>query len=376
MVLWGTGLGPVPADNVAPTAGNLSTKVEISVGGVPVTNILYSGRTPCCSGVDQIVFTVPANAPQGCWVPVYIRTAGSVVSNFVSMAITSDGSSCLKSPTSFGTAGRFGAFLTLRVATREDVGVRSAIDVTGDYAGAIAYQAPASNFPFNPVFSWPPAGTCTSYAVKGDLLRGDTLPGAVPAGGKPLNLGSAFTLSGPSGMKMLPNFLNTSPLQFLGGAVSNGLFSNTLFLNPGSYNVSSLASSDVGFFSASGTLPQPLTWTNRDQIVTVDRTQPINISWSGGSGAQVAIIGFGVDLPTDSTTVFGCFAPPGATSFTVPAIVLSNVPATRANPLQSKNVIYLINDPNLASAGILNVSGLDTAFAAFQYATGKTVIFQ
>jgi len=59
ITLWGTGLGPVSADNVAATATNLPTQVEVFVGGVPATSILYSGRTPCCSGIDQIVFQVP-----------------------------------------------------------------------------------------------------------------------------------------------------------------------------------------------------------------------------------------------------------------------------------------------------------------------------
>ena len=184
ITMWGTGLGPVPADNVAPTAGNLPTKVEVFVGGVAASSILYSGRTPCCAGVDQVVFQVPANAPQGCWVPVSVRTSGSVVSNFVSMAITPDGNSCLSPGSPFAAAGKKGGFIGLRVATHEDIGTRSAIDVTGDYAAAFAYQDSASNFPFNPIFSLPPAGTCTVYTVKGDLLRGDTLPGAVPAGGR------------------------------------------------------------------------------------------------------------------------------------------------------------------------------------------------
>jgi uncharacterized protein (TIGR03437 family) len=375
VTLWGTGLGPVSADNVAPTTGNLPTKVEVSVGGVPVTNFLYSGRTPCCAGVDQLVFQIPNNAPTGCWVPVYVRTGGTTVSNFVTMAITPDGSSCLKSGVPFVTSGSSGVFLSLRVTTHEDVGTRNAIDVTGDYAGAVAYQSSQGNFPFNPVFSWPPAGTCTEYTVKGDLLRGDTLPLAVPTGGKALSFGPAFTLSGPGGMKMLKNFLTEGPLQYLGGSVSNGLFNDTSYLQPGSYQVSGMPGGDVGAFSATVTMPPPLTWINRDQLVNVDRTQPLNLSWSGGSGAQVAIMGFGVDLPTDSTTVFGCLAPLGATNFTVPATVLANVPPTRSNPLQSKSVIYIGNFPSPTSTASFS-SGLNAGFAAFQYATGKTVIFQ
>ena len=123
-------------------------------------------------------------------------------------------------------------------------------------------------------------------------------------------------------------------------------------------------------------MPQPLQWTNRDQLTLVDRSKPLTVSWSGGSGGQVAIIGFGVDLPTDSTTIFGCLAPQGATSFSVPPIVLSNVPATRSNPLQSKSVVFLYIVPGNGTVSTFTASGLDTAFAAFQYATGKTVVFQ
>ena len=65
VTLYGTGLGPVTGgDNVAPPAGNLPTKVEVFVGGVPA-QVAYSGRSPCCAGIDQVVFTVPANAPNG-----------------------------------------------------------------------------------------------------------------------------------------------------------------------------------------------------------------------------------------------------------------------------------------------------------------------
>ena len=231
ITLWGTGLGPVAADNVAPTAGSLPTQVQVSVGGVVATTS-YSGRTPCCAGLDQIVFQVPANAPTGCWVPVSVETAGTTLSNFVSMAITPDGSPCLKAGSPFVTPGKYGAFLSLRVTTHEDIGTQAPVDITGDYATAFAYQAPATSFPFHPMFSLPPAGTCPAYAVSGDLLRGDTLPGVVPNGATALNFGSAFTLSGPGGMQMLQNLFSASPLQYLGGSISSGLFPSTLFCSP------------------------------------------------------------------------------------------------------------------------------------------------
>ena len=55
ITIWGTGLGPVTfPDNVAPTAGNVAPHVTLTIGGQPAT-IAYSGRAPCCSGIDQIV---------------------------------------------------------------------------------------------------------------------------------------------------------------------------------------------------------------------------------------------------------------------------------------------------------------------------------
>src|SRR5579863_2626856 len=97
IVIWGTGLGPVTfPDNVAPTAGNVAAPVSVTIGGQPAT-VAYSGRTPCCSGVDQIVVTVPNNAPLGCWVPVVVN-AGGVVSNTTTMSIAAPSATSCDDP--------------------------------------------------------------------------------------------------------------------------------------------------------------------------------------------------------------------------------------------------------------------------------------
>lgn len=376
ITLFGTGLGPVPADNVAPAAVSLPTKVELFVGGIPAS-VQYSGRTPCCAGVDQIVFQVPANATSGCWVPVTIRTGGATVANIVTMAITPDGSSCFGSMLAlpFIRGGTYGALLALRTMTHEDIGTQAPIDITSDYEAGYAIQVQDSPFPFHPLLSLPPAGTCTAYSVKGDLLRGDTLPLFVPKGTvEPL--ASVFNFMGPRGLKMLQGMFTTSPLNYLGGALPGNLIPDTTYLEPGAYQVMGTGTGNIGPFSLSLNLPAPLTWTNRDQIGVVDRTQPLAISWSGGAPDQtVAVVGFSVDLPTDSTSVFGCLAPSGATSFTVPPIFLANLPPTRANPLQSKSVIYLASYPDSGIAK-LAATGLDLSYAAFAYIHGKTVLFQ
>lgn len=374
VVLYGSGLGPVADDVDAPPVGNLPTSVNVFVGGV-TANILYSGRTPYYNGIDQINFTVPANAPLGCWVPVYVQTGGTTLSNVTTMAITADGSSCFNtlSPTPpFVTSGSYAGFLGIRVTTHEDIGVVNTVDVLGDYASGFAYNFTAGPFPFHPFFSEPPAGTCTAYTMTGDLLHTTILTGAIPAGAIPLSYGPGFTLSGAGGMQLLQNLVGAS---YLGGSVTGNFFSSTPFLSSGSYTFSA-SGGTIGPISVTAGMPQPLTWTNRDSIVTVPRNQPLTVNWTGGSGTPTVVLGFGVDIPTNASTMFACIAPANATSFTIPAVIMSNVPASRANPTQSKGVIYLATAPGSGVDAVINTSGLTSGLAGLHYATGKTVIFQ
>jgi uncharacterized protein (TIGR03437 family) len=379
ITLWGTGLGAVAGgDNVAPPAGNLPVQVEVFVGGQRA-DVLYSGRTPCCSGTDQIVFRVPETAPIGCWVPVVVRTAGTTVSNTVTMSIGQTGASCPADvfPEVAATlinGGKGGASLLTRVTTRHD-GPLAIADVTGDYHAFTAVTAPQSPFPFHPVLSLPPAGTCTAYASQGDLLRGDAdlLPGTLPATPQ-LDFGSSFQVTGPRGARTLSSLVATAHAGYFGGMIGNNLLRDTRYLDPGSYSISGIGGMTVGPFSASIDVPGPLTWTNREQIGFVNRGQPLNIAWSGGASGQFVVIsGFSVDLPTNSTALFSCVAPPGAASFSVPATAMANFPASRANPLQSKGVIYVISIP---ASGPLGAPGLDMGFALFSYINGKSVLFQ
>jgi trimeric autotransporter adhesin len=380
ITMWGTGLGPVTfPDNVAPTPGNLPVKVEVFVGGVSAP-VLYSGRTPCCSGTDQVVFQIPNNAPTGCWVPVYVRTGGTTISNVVSMAIEPSGAVCttdvLPQVTSvFVQGGKLGEALTLRATTHQDVGVAAPLDITGDYHVSFAFEPNPGPFPFNPALAFPPSGSCTSYTLQGDMLGGDSLPNMDPTT-MPLDWGAPLVLTGPHGPKTLTYSFAGARAGYLGGLISNNILSSSLYLDPGSYTVQGFGGTDIGTFSTNFNIPQPVTWTNRLQTNEVNRAQPLTVSWSGGDTGQVnAILGFGEDLPTNSSAVFVCIAPPGATSFTVPTDMLSNLPASRPNPVQSKDVIYLLT---LAGSSVENLgaSGLNTGFTSFYSIIGKTVVLQ
>ncbi|MBC8035865.1 MAG: hypothetical protein H7X89_01415, partial [Rhizobiales bacterium] len=92
MILWGTGLGPVTGNEAGgPVVGDLGGNVEVYVGG-KLANVTYKGRSGCCAGIDQIVFTVPADV-DGCYVPVVVKT-GDLVSNFTTMSVARSGNAC------------------------------------------------------------------------------------------------------------------------------------------------------------------------------------------------------------------------------------------------------------------------------------------
>lgn len=382
ITLWGTGLGPLTsgADNVAPTAGDLPVQVQVFVGGQPAA-IQYSGRSTCCAGVDQIVFTVPSNAPTGCWVPVYVKTLGTTISNFVTMAIEPKAGVCTTDvlpqvTSSFVTGLKIAEALFTRADTYQDVGVLAPVDIMADYHVSFAFEPDQGQFPFNPAIAFPPSGTCTVYANTGDMLNGSPpLPGMAPTSA-PLDLGAPFLLTGNGGEKTLSYGFSGARAGYIGGQISNNILPSTLFLNPGSYTVQGFGGMDVGPFSTTFTIPQPLIWSNRLQTNVVPRSQPLTVSWTGGdSGQVIALLGLGEDLPTNSSVAFVCIAPLGSSSFTIPTDMMANMPATRANPLQSKDVIYMLG---LSGSSLKNIAakGLDVGLTSFYSIIGKTVVLQ
>ncbi len=378
VTILGTGLGPITgADNVAPPSGNLPTQVEVFVGGQSA-GVKSSGRSACCAGVDQITFTVPASAPLGCWVPVIVRTGGTTVSNAVTMAISSDGSPCSEPANPLAQAfiqgGNIGTLMLFRAAVHEDTGVLAPVDVSNDVFYYDFAAVPSNPFAYAFFLSQPPAGSCNLFMQAGDFWTNTTPPPANPPAR--LNPGSSFTLTGAAGAQNLTVDPAARAL-YLGtfAPFAPGL-PNLLTLNPGNYTVSSVGGAAVGAFQAQLSMPATFSWTNRDQISPVDRTKPLTLTWTGvGPQQSVGILGGNVDLPTNSSAIFFCVAPPGSASFTVPAQVLNVIPAARANALRSKGAIYLFN-MTLDDGAPLSVPGLDSALAIAGHLQGRTVTFQ
>jgi hypothetical protein len=148
---------------------------------------------------------------------------------------------------------------------------------------------------------------------------------------------------------------------------------SSLSLSPGNFTVTSTGGADIGALNVPFTISSPIAWTNRDQTTTVTRSEPLTLRWSGGTeGQAIQIFGENSDLPTNSSALFSCSVPAGATSFTVPPQVLSALPPSRQNALESTGIIYVVS----SRSAPFTAQGLSAAFAASVYKSGKTVNFK
>lgn len=375
VTLWATGLGAITqADSATPPVGNLPYQVEVFVGGQPATNFIYSGRTPCCAGIDQIVFQVPANAPSGCYVPVVARVAGSEVSNTVTMAIDPKGPGCTDSfnpiPATLVSGGNIAIVQLKREAITEDVLISPGVLITTDQAVAYFGQYTAGEYSFDPYMSVPPPGTCTTFASAGNPEFG--APRTTP---KDLTAGTV-SVSGPSGSSNLSSVTEDFRFDFSLLGLSPGLpgvSAVPLTFSPGNYKVSATGSADIGAFTTSLTVGSPLVWTNSSQTRIVDRSQPLQLNWTGGG--NVLIRGGNRDYHTNAGAAFICNVPAGATSFTVPQYVMTPLPGTHTNYSDSEGYIEIHSlGPNSPQA--ITATKVTNGIAVVDFITRRSVIFR
>jgi len=340
VTIWGTGLGPVTfPDNVAPTAGNVAAQVSVSIGG-QTSAVQYSGRSPCCAGVDQIVARVPNNAPLGCWVPVSVN-AGGVVSNTVTMAIAAAGAATCTDPgnpvSAFVRGSGTQAVVEIeRVDSVDNLNTPTPILRTLDSVYSRFYTRTSSQFSFDPYLSYPPAGTCLVHQTSGDASFGKSLRGVIP---------DSASLS-PQPMQTYNN--GTQPMTYntyhpfffatVGGTVNSNSFAMNLLGAKGSYTIDPGGPNNMVVpFNA---VPAPV-W-QRNGILIVPRNTPLALKFTpGDSTSPTAIVIYAYAASTNSTTEVECIAAAGATTFTVPADSLANLPAT-----------YQIYDSSYASLSV------------------------
>ena len=348
LIIWATGLGPVSGSDAAGSGLGVnmsSLPLTVRLGNVPVTPS-YQGRSGCCIGEDQIVFTVPANAPLGCNVPLSLQV-NNFISNVVAIPVAASGSrTCTPADPTFSTAliplltsgsGPF-TYGELDLRHRQNgSGFQDLLDGT-----LIRFTIAAALQPF--FFSWidePALGTCS---VANDNN------GAIPRRNPPLtvigsvDVGSQVTVSGPNGAKT--------------GTISDGapfisLSDTGNYLVPGTYTISVPGGKDAPAFSSSVVVPAlPVLTTpqpNAANPISVTRSNGLTVTWSGGQlGSYIELeISSAIDQNTGAEAV--CWVAAESASFTVPPNVLLALPAGNSGELTFR---AFLNPANLSGSGL------------------------
>ena len=345
LILYGTGLGALPAgtaDNGAAPALAINEKiVELYVGGRRA-NVAYAGRAPGFAGLDQINLVVPGGV-EGCSIPVGIKI-GNIVSNYTTIAIAPNGGTC-QDPLGLTSAqlDRIANGGTLKLGSialvRSDIeftlpvfGTQSLKTDTGA-ADFIEYTAESINGGSQVgIGGLSSIGTCFVYI--GTTNQPTPIDPKRPRG---LDAGSGINVTGPKGAKILKK------VDMISGSYSETLASGGFaipgapstgdpegYLVPGNYTFNNgNGGVDVGRFNASFTQLQPVVWSNKAAITTVNRSQGVTVDWTGGDpNGWVQIFGFSLsDVSENAVTgFFSCLERASVGTFNVPAAILLALP--------------------------------------------------
>ena len=381
LLIWGTGLGAVSGNEAnGPLPGNLtSISANVFVGGVQAT-VTYKGRSGCCAGLDQIGFVVPQGVT-GCNVPVAVQT-GNVVSNFTSIAVAASGRTCSDPSGLSGTdiqtlfskpTVSIGFVSLSRTFTQTAGFAGTAATTTKEDDGTAAFyriSIPQGNYPTSLVESVS-VGACTVTTSGGQSVN--------PLGSftiTSLDAGPNLTVSGPAGTRLLTKEAVSSQIGFYDGKLGDTTPGN--YLDPGKYTITGPGGADVGSFSTSLTLPPSFVWVNQDNVNVVNRSAGQFISWSGGDpSAYVSITGSSTATSSGNNYIggsFTCTARVSDGSFTIPAFVLLNLPAS--SMLQGFSLPGELSVSTSTSPQRFSATGLDYAFATASVSSSKSVTFQ
>ena len=361
LILWATGLGPVSApDQSGPQPGNMANlPLKLFLGGVPAA-VSYQGRSGCCIGEDQIVFTVPNNVPAGCAVPLAVQI-GDQISNYTGLPVAASGRSCPM------TAAYLSGSVMDKLASGSPV-TYGHIKLNRRLTNSGAYQdrgdaqfakvsLPAALTPFaHGILDDLPVGTCSVANSFNSSAAPSNSLGAPDAG-------PSLTVNGPGGAKTLVKQSGGPPTDYF------AVLGPGNYLNNGTFTITGTGGPDLGALSASIDLAAMPVWTNQASLSAVNRANDLTITWTGGTpNTVVRLTG---ESATDSSFSFGalfqCSWPATAGSLTVPSSVLQSLPAGPYGALS-----FSVD----ASTTTFNASGLDLGYVTSNRETVIAVAFQ
>ncbi|MBY0504870.1 MAG: hypothetical protein K2X03_13235 [Bryobacteraceae bacterium] len=311
IVIWGSGVGNDPAndDRLFPQKTNnlLNVPMQVLVGGRAAA-ILYRGRSQF-PGVDQIVATLPANVPQGCYVSLSVVTGG-IVSHGVTLPVAASGKTCSD------VEDRLTPLLLQTLSAKPSIGTGTLLigRQTNLNNGSVRFFVTASFFSTNGLAQLVGADSLSM----GNCITVQSAPSTAEVR-RPLDAGPSLRVNIPGNAVLaLPktqsamesNYTSSPPDGFVPAAGGIFVVENT----PGG--------TDLPRLSLAAIVPSNFNWTNVQALRTVDRAGA-TVTWSGGTGATYVEISGSSAL---AEAFFRCKAALSAGQFTIPASVLLAVP--------------------------------------------------
>ncbi|MBI1787473.1 MAG: hypothetical protein HYR60_07975 [Acidobacteria bacterium] len=332
IVLRATGLGADP-DETDTNPHSVDTPLQIYIGGV-LAVILFQGTSPD-PGVNQISLTIPDSVPPGCWVPVAAVT-GDVISNVVTLPINPGGGACIDVQSGLTGDQVLGSGPVLRT------GLVSLIHTNSPGRSGSRNITSSANAAF---IKYTGLYAPTNSVSPGGCILNDLTPVPFP-GLTGLDVG-VITLAGPAGLSV-----TLRSQAGIKGAFFATLAAGAIPSSGGRFTFKGSGGADVGPFTATVEFSNPLlTWTNPSAAATVDKTQGLLVTWTGGNpGAYVAITGTSTSTGLGLVAGYTCLAPVEAGQFTVPSYILLGLPAGNGGTLLQNNIYSSLARPVWISA--------------------------
>ncbi len=326
IVLWATGLGADPADSdtkfaSAPHAVN--TPMQIFIGGVQAT-VLYQGSAGY-PGVNQIDVTIPSTVPTGCYVPL-VAVTGNIVSNTVVFPIHVGGGTCVEPSRGTQIAGD-----EILKDTQDTLrgGVLNLGQANNTNAAGARTVTNSTNGGFSKI-----SGLLAGATGRSGIITPGGCWSAPEVAGGPLSVtlldAGSIMLTGPAGLSvaLVPQL----------GAYSANLAAGAIPSTGGAFTFTGSGGADVGPFTSTVTFSNPIfNWTNQSAAASVDRTQGLTITWTGGNPGTFVFIG-GSLTASGLTAAYGCRVPVEAGQFTVPSYILLGMPAGSGSTMVNQQV--------------------------------------